>query len=146
MWLCLFSLVNYPCFAAQREDYFEWRWTPHAAQKQFSQVPYFEKTLPPPFFTAYSEMAVRAQLSQVLAISPIDMGCDRFLRCKSRFTLAFTERSSCSSLLIIKNFQNYVKHSSVGQLTEENDEKQIHKARFSYLTSSGNFSRTTGEQ
>nr|CAN82935.1 hypothetical protein VITISV_039412 [Vitis vinifera] len=69
-----------------------------AALKQFSHAPYLELKLPPPLCCAYSEITARAQTSQVLAISPSDMGCDRLRSEMLNLDLAFTERSSYSLL------------------------------------------------
>jgi hypothetical protein len=70
----------------------------HAALKQFSQVPYFELKLPPPLCCACSEITARAQTSQVLAIWPSDIGCERLRRDMLNLDFAFTERSSYSLL------------------------------------------------
>jgi len=70
----------------------------HHVVKQFSQVPYLELKLPPPLCCACSEITVRAQTSQVLAISPRDIGCDRLRKDMLNLDFAFTERSSFSLL------------------------------------------------
>ena len=70
----------------------------YAALKQLSQVPYFELKLPPPLCCACSAITARAQTSQVLAISPSDIGCERVRSDILNFDFAFTERSSYSSL------------------------------------------------
>lgn len=69
-----------------------------AALRQFSHAPYLELKLPPPLSWAYSDITARAQTSQVLAISPSDMGCDRLRSDMLNLDLAFTERSSYSLL------------------------------------------------
>lgn len=66
--------------------------------RQFSQVPYLELKLPPPLCCACSEITLRAQTSQVLAISPRDIGCDKLRKDMLNFDFAFTERSSFSLL------------------------------------------------
>jgi hypothetical protein len=70
-----------------------------AALRQFSQEPYFELKVPPPLCWACSEITTRAQTSQVLAISPSDMGCERLRREMLNLDLAFIDRSSYSLLL-----------------------------------------------
>ena len=67
-----------------------------AVLKQFSHVPYLELKLPPPLCCAYSEITARAQMSQVRAISPSDIGCESPLKLMLNLDFAFTERSSCS--------------------------------------------------
>lgn len=69
-----------------------------AALRQFSHVPYFELKLPPPLRCACSEITARAQISQVLAISPRDMGCEMLRKQMLNLDFAFTERSSYSLL------------------------------------------------
>ncbi|CAK7356972.1 unnamed protein product [Dovyalis caffra] len=66
----------------------------HAALRQFSQKPYFELKVPPPLCCACSEITARAQISQVLAMSPSDMGCERLRREMLNLDLAFIDRSS----------------------------------------------------
>lgn len=77
---------------------FAWNGKDRHVVKQFSQVPYLELKLPPPLCCACSEITVRAQTSQVLAISPRDIGCDRLRKDMLNLDFAFTERSSFSLL------------------------------------------------
>jgi hypothetical protein len=71
----------------------------HAALTQFSQEPYFELKVPPPLCCACSEITAWAQTSQVLAMSPSDMGCERLRREMLNLNLAFIDKSSYSLLL-----------------------------------------------
>ncbi|CAI0459427.1 unnamed protein product [Linum tenue] len=86
----------------------------HAALKQFSQVPYLELKLPPPLCWACSDITALVHTSQVLAISPRDMGCERPRRDMLNLDLAFADRSSYSLLNINGTSDNINKRARKG--------------------------------
>lgn len=126
---------------------------------QLSQVPYLERKLPPPVFSAHSKIAARQQSSHVLAMSWRDIGCEMLLKHMLNIVFAFTERSSESplqpeSVHINKRQQtnNYPWIQFISQTQKRiiihniSTLKISHATKYPHLTSTGILSKRTGEQ